>query len=177
MTLRVTITLAGAAQGKARHRTRVQATKDGRTFAQEYPDGRSVKYESQLRYAAQCEMNGRPPTIQPCRVIVDVYMQAPSSGSKREIAARLRNDLRPLKKPDVDNFLKSVGDALNGVVWKDDSAIVEATVRKWWADDPRLVIEVETIEPPALPAPPREAGRGVWDLFAPMERVGDVRPR
>jgi Holliday junction resolvase RusA-like endonuclease len=117
-------------------------------------------------------MNGRSPTIMGCRVVVDVYMQAPRSGSKRQIEARLRNYLRPLKKPDVDNFLKTVGDALNGVVWKDDSAIVEATVRKWWSDDPRLVVQVETIEPPALPAPPRGGRPGVWDLFAPAERVG-----
>jgi len=31
---------------------------------------------------------------------------------------------------DVDNYAKSILDALNGVAWKDDSQIVEVTVRK-----------------------------------------------
>lgn len=33
-------------------------------------------------------------------------------------------------KPDADNILKLVGDALNGVAYKDDSQVIEATVTK-----------------------------------------------
>ena len=40
----------------------------------------------------------------------------------------------PTGRPDADNFLKML-DALNGLAWADDSQIVMATVRKWYADD------------------------------------------
>lgn len=164
MTLHVTIALDGAAVAKGRHKARLQETKSGRSFVQEYPDGKTVKYEAQLRFAGQCAMRdqapGQSPTIKPCKVTVDVYLQAPQTppGGKRVRAAMLEGYLRPTKKPDADNYLKTVGDALNGVVWNDDSVIAEAVVRKWWAEYPRLVVTVETIEPPVQPMS-REAPR------------------
>ena len=36
----------------------------------------------------------------------------------------------PAKKPDADNILKAVCDALNGFAWKDDAQVIEAHVRK-----------------------------------------------
>jgi Holliday junction resolvase RusA-like endonuclease len=170
VSLNLAIELDGAAVPKGRHHTKVQQTKSGRTFAQQYPDGKTGKYEAQLRFAAQCAMRdqapGQPPTILPCRLVVDVYLQAPQTppGGKGVRAAMLRGEMRPTKKPDADNYLKTVGDALNGAVWSDDSCIAEALVRKWWAEHPRLVIRVETIEPPPMPARPRDALAG--DLFA-----------
>ncbi len=157
MPLRITIELDGAAVAKGRHQSRLQQTRDGRSFVQEYPAGKTVKYEAQLRFAGMCAMRdqapGQPPTIQPCKLTVDVYMQAPLTppGGKPVRAAMLAGEMRPTKKPDVDNYLKTVGDALNGVVWSDDSNIVEAVVRKWWAEHPRLVVAVETFDPPAAP--------------------------
>jgi Holliday junction resolvase RusA-like endonuclease len=40
----------------------------------------------------------------------------------------------PRRKPDVDNVLKLVMDALNRRAYRDDVDIVEATVRREWAD-------------------------------------------
>jgi Holliday junction resolvase RusA-like endonuclease len=37
-------------------------------------------------------------------------------------------------KPDVDNYLKGLLDACNGIVWRDDCQIVEASVSKQWAE-------------------------------------------
>ena len=51
------------------------------------------------------------------------------------------------KKPDVDNIIKLVFDALNGEFWTDDSVIDEIVARKVWAyDEPyikMLVVEPE----------------------------------
>lgn len=38
------------------------------------------------------------------------------------------------KKPDVDNALKTIMDALNTLAWKDDVQICTATVRREWSD-------------------------------------------
>ena len=37
------------------------------------------------------------------------------------------------KKPDLDNLLKAVKDALKGICWTDDSQVVETTCRKDYA--------------------------------------------
>lgn len=177
MSLSVRIELDGAAVPKGRHQSRINEKKDGTQFVQEYPDPKTVKYEARLRYAAQCAMEeqnpGAPPTILPCRVWVDVHMQAPQTpeGGQGVRAAMLAGLMRPTKRPDADNYLKTVGDALNGVIWKDDSAIVEATVRKWWAENPSLVVTVETVDPPSIPAVSashraKRERAGAGDLFA-----------
>lgn len=49
-------------------------------------------------------------------------------------------------KPDFDNAAKAVCDALNGVLWIDDSHICECRVRKMYAsgdETPGVVVEIE----------------------------------
>ena len=45
-----------------------------------------------------------------------------------------------IKTPDADNFLKFVGDALNGIFWADDKQIVMPLPVKRYADSPRVEI-------------------------------------
>lgn len=45
-------------------------------------------------------------------------------------------------KPDVDNYTKSVLDALNGIFWSDDSNIIDLHVMKAWGDDDMIEIHV-----------------------------------
>ena len=54
--------------------------------------------------------------------------------------------VRPIVKPDLDNYIKSTLDALNGVIWTDDATIVELNTSKWYADDPRIEIEVKELK-------------------------------
>jgi Holliday junction resolvase RusA-like endonuclease len=52
--------------------------------------------------------------------------------------------MRPLTRPDIDNYCKAPLDALNGIVWRDDSQVVELTVSKFYSSRPRL--ELEAVE-------------------------------
>jgi Holliday junction resolvase RusA-like endonuclease len=54
--------------------------------------------------------------------------------------------LRPTSRPDTDNYIKSVQDALNGIVWKDDSQVVALIADKWYSDKPRIEIDVREVE-------------------------------
>lgn len=45
-------------------------------------------------------------------------------------AAAAEGVVMPTGKPDLDNLVKAVKDALTGVAWKDDAAVVELQVRK-----------------------------------------------
>ena len=49
----------------------------------------------------------------------------------------------PLKKPDADNILKVVADALNGIAYQDDKQIVLAEARKAYSEMEGLYITVE----------------------------------
>lgn len=53
--------------------------------------------------------------------------------------------VRHIKKPDNDNLLKSVCDALNGLVWQDDCQACEMVATKWIAsgdEQPHVLIRV-----------------------------------
>jgi Holliday junction resolvase RusA-like endonuclease len=76
------------------------------------------------------------------QLTVDVYRTIPKSFSKKKTEMAKSGALRPTSKPDVDNYVKGIKDALNKVIWKDDSQIVSLTVRKWYSDKPRIEIEV-----------------------------------
>lgn len=38
------------------------------------------------------------------------------------------------QKPDIDNLVKTVFDALNGIAWNDDAQVVSLSTEKTWAD-------------------------------------------
>jgi Holliday junction resolvase RusA-like endonuclease len=53
------------------------------------------------------------------------------------------------KKPDADNVLKAILDALNGLAWCDDAEISSATIRKFVCDGdsvPRVEILIRKLE-------------------------------
>ena len=50
--------------------------------------------------------------------------------------------IRPTTKPDTDNYLKGVLDALNTVVFKDDSQVVGMVAQKFYSCEPRIEIIV-----------------------------------
>ena len=78
----------------------------------------------------------------PIEVRLTAYLRIPQSASKKRRADMLANIERPTKKPDGDNLAKLALDALNGVCWKDDVQVVDLIVRKFWSDEPRLVVEI-----------------------------------
>ena len=53
----------------------------------------------------------------------------------------------PMTRPDLDNYLKGVLDACNGIFWVDDGQVVEFFVAKEWALDgkPRIHMQVEEL--------------------------------
>jgi len=62
--------------------------------------------------------------------------------NKKESALALSNDIKAVIKPDVDNVIKIILDALNGVAYKDDNQIVKLTAEKIYSTNPRVEIEI-----------------------------------
>ena len=119
---------------------RVRFTKSGHAFT---PD-RTVGFEGKLALAAQAAMNGRPPVEGPVAVTLEVHLPIAVSWSKKKREAAVLGEIRPTGRPDLDNFAKML-DALNMVVWNDDSQIVELVVFKRYSEAPQLAITVDTI--------------------------------
>lgn len=75
-------------------------------------------------------------------ISIHAYFDIPKSYTKRKKQLIEDGRLRPTKKPDADNIAKIICDALNGVAFKDDSQIVDLTVRKFFTDQPEQFVVV-----------------------------------
>lgn len=111
-----------------------------------YTPAKTVKYETELKFAAAQVMGDRPPIDGPLRLEMDIVVPVAVSWPKRKQAAALAGEIRPTAKPDLDNFMKVV-DAANLVVWIDDSQIVDARLTKRYGDKPGVWLRVFPLTP------------------------------
>lgn len=130
----IAFTVPGEPVGKGRPRF-VRAT--GRTYTPE----KTANYETLVKWEYDRTAHGRSfeGDSQLCMRII-AYFQPPKSAGKKRLAAMLDGAERPTKKPDADNILKAVADALNGLAYRDDSQIVYAEVYKRYAELPRVEV-------------------------------------
>jgi Holliday junction resolvase RusA-like endonuclease len=130
----VSITVAGPPVPKGRPRL---STIGG--HARAFTPAKTRRYEDLIRLEAGRVMEGRDQLQGPLCVKIRAFMQTPQAIAKHKTRgpAAEMGDLRPLTKPDVDNFAKVI-DALNGIVWPDDNQVVELTVEKFYSTRPRL---------------------------------------
>ena len=117
----------GRPQGKKRPRfSRVSHTV--------YTPSETINYETQIALAFKAGGGRCIPTGQCVAVSVTAFFPVPKSYSKGKRKACIDGDIRPDKKPDIDNVLKVVLDALNGLAYDDDKQVIEAICRKYYTD-------------------------------------------
>ena len=131
----VTVWLEGEPVAKARPRM----TRSGHVYT---PD-KTTKAENAIRRAWQ-EKHGS--MIEgPVAVSVVFMLKMPTNWSKAKKMLAQDQEVLPTKKPDVDNLVKTVFDALNGLAYDDDKQIVELSARKVYACKPGTVSRVREI--------------------------------
>lgn len=124
---------------------RPRATGRGR-FIRVYDPPKTAKFKRELKQLARLEMQGKDKFDSAISVTIRFFRKVQKSVSKKEHARRTKGHVRPIVKPDLDNYIKSTLDALNGVIWTDDATIVELNTSKWYAEDPRIEIEVKEVK-------------------------------
>jgi Holliday junction resolvase RusA-like endonuclease len=53
--------------------------------------------------------------------------------------------LYPAGRPDLDNLIKSITDACNGLLWTDDARIVDIKARKEYGSPPRVEVSIREV--------------------------------
>lgn len=109
-----------------------------------YTPAKTRSYEAALQVVAKAAMQGKEPLEGPLLATFLICMPIPKSYSKKKAQQARTQQIRPTKKPDIDNYVKCI-DALNGVVFKDDNQIVDMIAGKYYSDAPRTVIEIKEI--------------------------------
>lgn len=138
---KIRLEIHGKPVGKGRPKF---STKTGRA----YTPKQTVLAEREIRQAWREQGEPRLPDTA-LEILIELYVQRPQSHYKKDgslSAEGLRHPIPRNKKPDVDNALKLVMDALNSMAYRDDVQIANATVRRFWGEWPKTVIEVKELD-------------------------------
>lgn len=138
--MKAQFSILGEPQGKGRPRF---STFGGRVTTRT-PD-KTVLYENLIKTEYMNQSGIRFDDEAMLDVRVFAYYGIPKSVSKKKRQAMLDHKIRPTKKPDFDNIGKVVCDSLNGVAYRDDAQVVDAMVRKFYSDTPRVVVSIATV--------------------------------
>lgn len=131
----------GNPQGKSRARTvRNKYTGKVHSFTPE----KTQNYEDLIRWAYK-EAGGEYFGEQALRIDIAAFFPIPQSFSKTKRKQAFIGVLKPTKKPDCDNIIKVVMDALNGVAYHDDKQITGVSCIKFYADTGFLSIQIQEL--------------------------------
>lgn len=121
----VSFTIPGRVKGKGRPKFARRGA-----FVHAYTPAETANSEAMVRSLAADAMAGRAPFQGPLILDVALVLNTPASWSKKKRAAALY----VTGKPDIDNIAKLIGDALNGIVWSDDSQLCDLHFQRRYLD-------------------------------------------
>lgn len=131
----------GKPQGKARARTYYDKRAGKmRSFT---PD-QTKSYEDLIRWSYK-SAGGRYMVEATLQVDIQAHYPIPKSWNRGKTNEAVMGITRPTVKPDCDNIIKVVLDALNGVAYYDDKQVVCVSCNKYYGDRGYLKIAIREI--------------------------------
>lgn len=111
-------------------------------FVKTYTPKETVNYEQWVKL---CYKQAGGEYFGENELCIDImaFIKTPKSFSKKKTEQAKNGELRPTKKPDIDNILKIICDSLNGVAYKDDKQIVSASISKHYTTlEPKVIVTI-----------------------------------
>lgn len=130
----IQFTIPGNPTGKARPRV----TKFG-TFTPE----KTVNFEVLVKEMFAINFPDFKPVEGQIDILIKAFFPMPQSASKKKREYMMMGMIRPAKKPDWDNVGKAITDALEGMAYRNDSQITDATVQKRYSENPRVEVTMK----------------------------------
>lgn len=134
----ITLMIPGEPVGKGRPRF----TKAGTP----YTPPKTRAHENKVAFLYKLAAKGRKFQRHiPVAVEIRAYYGIPQSDSKRQHERKLSGAILPCKKPDIDNVVKAVLDAINDIAYEDDAQVVMISASKAYSERPRVEMRVSDV--------------------------------
>jgi Holliday junction resolvase RusA-like endonuclease len=137
----IEFTVYGNPVAKARSRT----VRKPNGFTHSYTPKKTVDYEALVAKHAVESMRGIEKLKGALYAEFLIFMPIPNSWTLRKKALAKSFDILPTSKPDTSNIVKSLEDAMNNIVYQDDSQIVDYYAQKRYAEVPKVVIKIREV--------------------------------
>jgi len=137
----IDLIIEGEPIGKGRPRVTSRGS-----FAHAYTPIRTKNYEKLIQNTFLSNYTYEDILQGPIEANLTAYFSIPSSVPKKKKSILLNNYEKHTKKPDIDNVIKSVFDALNNLAFVDDSNIIKLTANKLYSDNPRVELHLKEVK-------------------------------
>ena len=130
----------------AKQRPRV---KNFGNFSRAYTPEKTTNYEGLVALVVnEAINNGETPFLNDNKLKceINIYTQIPKSVSNKKRDLMKNGSIRPTKKPDLDNCIKSILDGMNKIAFQDDKQIVELKASKFYSETPYVVVEINELQ-------------------------------
>jgi Holliday junction resolvase RusA-like endonuclease len=106
-----------------------------------YTPKKTLDYEKHVRdaYPSDYKFKGQ------VKVKIIIFYEVPKSAKKDVAKQMLSHTIRPTGRHfgDLDNSIKSILDALNGLAYDDDAQVVDILARRYYDKEAKVIVELE----------------------------------
>lgn len=99
----------------------------------------------EIALRARLAMKGLPPYQGPVKISLCAVFPIPKAFGIEKRARAIEGEIRPTCKPDADNLVKRICDAMNGIAYKDDAQVASLSVEKFYGADPGVYVSVREL--------------------------------
>ena len=96
------------------------------------------QYEDAVRFQYMASGGKEFPLRVQMKIVA--YYSIPKTTTKAVRKMMLNGDILPTRKPDCDNILKIIADALNGIAYKDDAQVNAMAIEKRYSETPCVAV-------------------------------------
>lgn len=111
-----------------------------------YTPKQTTEYEQKIRASYKRLISEKFPKEAPLEIRITALFSIPKKFNKEQRKKALNGEILPKKKPDSDNIIKIILDALNENAYFDDSQVCGINFVKKYGETPQIIIEIKEIK-------------------------------
>lgn len=111
-----------------------------------YTPKQTIEYEQKIRVSLQRLISEKFPKESPLEIKITALFSIPKKFNKEQRKKALNGEIFQTKKPDSDNIIKIILDALNETAYFDDSQVCGINFFKKYGETPQIIIEIKEIK-------------------------------
>lgn len=108
-----------------------------------YTPAATKQFERRIRQQAALQMRGERPITVALRVVISITFAMPKHIARSKKKSLGYVDRPHTGKPDCDNLIKAILDALNGLAWRDDAQVFDVHCTKRYGTMDVIKVDIE----------------------------------